>query len=210
MSKFLKSLPVKWLLRLAMVFFRVIEVKNSDRRKIFHKLWTSVWLEEGYAHTNEPLSKIEEHYAIFDGYSTDVILYFLVWPIGTMRLIRDNGDVGIPVLNDFEITHEIVRPLVELTLLTVKRQWRGLMHLPSLVLWRYGYRTAVVKGTQEIVMAADWRLFHLLKRIFPFREVGPKKFYEGSDTIPAALDLGQAKVVLAQKNPVLLRFFTGN
>ena len=82
------------------------------------------------------------------------------------------------------------------------------MHLPSLVLWRYGSQAAVAKGMEEIVMAADWRLFNLLSRIFCFRQIGPKQLYEGSDTIPAALNLEQAKKVLAQKNPALLRFFT--
>jgi hypothetical protein len=203
----LKRLPLGWLLTVATVTFRIREVTTNEQKMVFRDLWTKVWLEESYAHQDQTLSQIEKHYTIFDHYATDLLLYFLAWPIGTMRLIWDNQKVGMPVLNDFEITSIIQHPVVELTLLALKPKWRGLSHLPSLVLWREGYRRATTHGMAEMVMAADWRLFHLLRRIFPFRQIGPEKFYEGSNTIPAALNLEVAYQTLAQKNPQLLRFF---
>jgi hypothetical protein len=59
-----------------------------------------------------------------------------------------------------------------------------------------------------IVMAADRRLFHLLARLFPFRQIGEERLYEGSITVPAYLDLEEAERVLAKKDPRLFRFFT--
>jgi len=206
--KLLKLLPLNWLLWLAVRFSRTVMVKKTHQRRVFKELWQSIWIREGYANKDEPLPEIEAHYRLFDEYSVDFVLYFLNQPIGTIRLIRENTKVGLPVFNDFEITGTVQRPVVEATLLTLKPEWRMLRLLPALMLWRIAYQTAISWETNEVVMAADQRLFHLMKRMFGFRQIGPSKFYEGSDTVPAAANLKEGKDLLTTKNPTLLKFFT--
>jgi hypothetical protein len=205
----LRRVPLKWLLVAITLIFRVREVITDKQKKIFRDLWTEAWLSEGYAHLDD-LPEVEKHYAVFDRYSTDLLVCFLIWPIGTMRLIWDNQEIGMPFLNDFEHTAPFRRPVVEFTLVCLKPGWRNLNSLPSLVAWREGYRQAVARGMAEIGLSADRRLFHLIRRIFPFRKVGPEKFYEGSITIPNSLDLDIAYRVLARKNPQLFQFFVSN
>jgi len=206
---FKKLLMRRLLGRLPQIFlvflFQVGEAKTRREKRTFHKIWTSVWVEEGYAHKDEPLPQIEAHYALFDEFSTDFLLKFLgVFPIGTLRLIWES-EMGLPVLNDFKVTRTWEDSVVEFTLLTLKRKWRGL-GIPPLLLWREGYRRARQEGV-GIVMAADERLWRALIRLFPFRQIGPSKFYEGSITYPAFLDFKEAERVLREENPKLYKFF---
>lgn len=188
--------------------FRVAEVKTPGQRTTFRSLWTSVWVHEGYAHDKEPLHKVEEHYATFDPWATDLILYFCFTPIGTIRLIWYNETVGLPVLNDFETERVWKGEVVEATLLTLRKDWRGrLHHLPSLILWRELYCRAKRRKMEGILMAADVRAFHLLQRFFPFQQVGEEKFYEGSLTIPAYLSIRRADEVVPKTHPTIARFF---
>lgn len=204
-KKLSRRLPASLLVFL----FRVKEVKTKREKKRFRDLWTSIWLHESYAHKDEPLPKIEAHYALFDHSSTDLLIQFLgIFPIGTMRLIWENQGVELPTLHDFDVSKDWEGSVVELTLLTLKKEWRGLHLIPPLLLWREGYQRAKRSRMTGIVMAADRRLFRLLSRMLPFRQIGEAKFYEGSETIPAFLDLEEAKATLAEKNPQLLKFFT--
>lgn len=200
-KKWLERIPLDLLLWLANILFRVRETKDEKQRLIFRELWTTIWEEEGYSHLGEPLEKIAAHYAVFDAASTDLLLYFLWFPIGTMRLIWES-EKGLPVLNDFAIITDWSGPAVEFTLLVLRHEWRGLLHLPSLVLWREGYRWAKKKGVKEIGMAADKRLFRLLSRILPFRQIGPEMFYEGSVTIPAFLNIQEAEAYCLGKGGI--------
>jgi len=188
--------------------FRVVQVKTPEQKQVFRSLWTSVWTDEGYANDKEPLHEIEEHYAVFNPWSTDLLLYFCFTPIGTIRLIWDNGTVGLPVLNDFETEKRWKGRVVEATLLTVKKGYRGRFHhLPSLILWRELYRRAGNRGMEGIVMAADVRVLCLLRRLFPFQLVGKEKFYEGSLTVPAYLSMEQVNEEFPRTHPCLTRFF---
>lgn len=205
-KKVARLIPNKWLLRLANLFFWVREVKSKKDRKVFHKIWTTVWLEVGYAHEGEPLPEIEDYYRAFEPFSTDLILYFLWTPIGTMRLIWENEEVEIPIFRDFRVEKSWDDTVVEFELLTLERKWRGLSHLPSFILWREGYRRAKEKN-YNIVAAVDWRFFRLLRYFFPVRQVGKEKFFQGSVTHPILLDLAEARKTLAENNPQLLRFF---
>jgi hypothetical protein len=151
---------------------------------------------------------IEDHYALFDSFSTDLMLYFGFIPIGTVRLIWDNESVGMPVLNDFEVRKVWNGRVVEPTLLTLGRRWRGwLHHLPSLILWSALYRRAKKEEMEGIVMAADMRLFHLLRKFFPFQQIGKEKLYEGSITVPAYMSLKEAEEIFPRTHPILARLF---
>jgi len=205
-GKALRVIPRQWLLFLAGLLFRVKEVKSQKDRRIFHRLWTTVWVEVGYAHKGEPLPGVEAYYSQFNSFSTDLLLCFLWLPIGTMRLIWENKEVGLPVFRDFEVTRSWDGLVVEFELLTLRPEWRGLAHLPSFVLWRAGYRRAKKEGC-NIVAALDWRFFHLLRRLFPVRQIGQEKFFQGSMTYPVFLDVEETLKTLAKKNPLLLCFF---
>jgi len=205
-QKVLRVVPAQWLLFFAGFLLRVKEVRSRKDKESFHRLWAEVWLEVGYAYGGEPLPEVEEYYAQFDPFSTDLLLLFLWFPIGTMRLIWENEEVGLPVFRDFEVVKDWDKPVVELELLTLKPEWRGLAHLPSFILWREGYRRAKEAGC-DIVAALDRRFFHLLKRLFPVHQIGKERFFQGSITHPVFLDLAEARRVLAKKNPLLLRFF---
>lgn len=205
LQKVLRHLPATFLVPL----FRVKEVRWWWNKRAFRTIWTQVWIEEGYAYKEEPLSQIQAHYALFNEFSTDFLLSFLsIFPVGTMRFIRENSEIGLPVLTDFRIERNWEGRVAELTLLTLKKEWRGLKHIPPLILWKAGYQLAKQEGMVGIVMAADERLYHLLVRLFPFRQIGTEQFYEGSMTCPAFLDLQEAERIVAAKNPKLYKFFT--
>jgi len=191
---------------IARLLFRVREVKTEKEIKDFRKIWRKVWLKEGYA---DNLERIEKHYSRFTPYSTDLLLKFLgILPIGTLRLIWENKEVQLPMIQGFETQTVWKGTVVEFTLMTLKKRWRGLFHLPSIMLWRKGYRLARKEKREGILMAADRRIFKLLSKIFPFQQIGKEKFYEGSFTYPAFLNLDTAEKVLSKKAPQLFKFFT--
>ena len=207
-KKIIKKLPLSWIFALAKIF-KVKEVKSKKQAIKFEKLWLDVWMEEGYSGQGKAeIESIKKHYDQFLKVSTDYLVKFLGFSIGTMRLIFEGVNVLLPALEDFEVKKVWEGNVVEITLLTLKKKWRGLSHLPSMMLWRKGYR--VVKKTEGyngIIMAADFKLFHLLSRIFPFEKIGEAKFYEGSETIPAFLSLKKAEEVMWKTNRELYEFF---
>jgi len=185
---------------------RVTEVGSKREKRIFRKIWTSVWEQEGYAHEGEPLAKIEPHYDALAPQSTDLILWVGPLPIGTMRIVWE-GTEKLPVLSDFNVKKCWEGPVVEFTLLTLKREWRGLKHIPSFLLMRGAYHR--IKGeTNGVVIAADERLFGLFQKVgIPFKQIGPSEFYEGSNTVPAFLPVPEVEQILGEANPVLAKFF---
>jgi hypothetical protein len=195
------------LLLFSKIIFPVKEVKREKDKKIFHQIWTSVWQEEGYAHEGEPLPEIEAHYQLFDPYSTDILIWYLgIIPIGTARIIWPNNEVGLPVLNDFEVAPCWNGLVAEITLLTLKREWRGII-IPTLLLFRKVYKLTKEKGLDGIVMAADIRLFRFLRKMFPIKKIGKEKFYEGSITVPCCLIFSEAERIVESSNPKLYYFF---
>lgn len=187
--------------------FKFINVEEEGSRNDFRRIWRTVWIEEGYA-SSDNINEIEDRYCIFDKHSTDILFKYGDKPIGTLRIIWDNDENGLPVLNDFEINQNFPVKLVEFTLLSLKKEWRGMSHIPSLLIWKEGYQRVKNNGYMGILMAADWRLFLLLKKFFPFRQVGKGRLYEGSKTIPAFLNLYEAEENLLKNNPTLYKFFT--
>jgi hypothetical protein len=195
-----------WLLRLSARLFPVKVVRTEKEKKIFTKLWHSIWLEEGYAQPNEP---IIEKYEKYDKFSTDFLVKFLgVFPVGTLRIIHNNNEVGLPVLNDFETKRCWQSDnIVEATLLTVSKKFRSrVKHIPSLVLMRELVRYGKNHNLEGAVMAVDQRLFFAMKRklCFPLYQIGPEKFYEGSITYPAFIRTEEFYRVMGEVNP----FFT--
>ena len=201
-------------LRLSEYFFQVREVGSEKEKEIFRRIWKQVWLGEGYASTQN-LPEIEQHYARFDPYSRDCLLMFRippVWwlPIGTFRVIRD--EIGTPVLEDFQISvsMELRGRRVEATLFALLPRWRGLL-FPWFFLLRGVYQVATKKeGADLILMAADWRLWEKLKKIFSesLIQLGPSKFYEGSETFPGVLNVKKAEEEIRKRAPALFVFFT--
>jgi hypothetical protein len=200
LTRMLKRLPLPLLFPL----FRVREVGGEKDQGVFRRIWTQVWREQGYANEEEPLSEIEPHYDLLAPFSTDLLLFFLWIPIGTLRLVWSGEGVELPALTDFEITRGWERPLVEFTLLAVLEEWR--FRIPSFLLYREGYHRAKGSGF-DIVMAADRRVFRILRSLFPFEEIGEGRHYEGSMTFPAALDLEKARAAVRAKSLLMLLFF---
>ena len=205
----IKTALPKWLL---LRLFKVTRVRSEQERRMFHDIWTKIWVDEEYAGVAEPLHKIEFHYTLFDRHSVDLLLWFLGVPIGTLRIIK-RSSLGLPTTNDLEIEERWQKELeerqgvVEFTLLTLKSEWRGLKHAPSFILMREAYR--LVRGRVEgIVVAADKRLFGLFQKIkMPFVQIGPTQFYEGSDVIPAFLPIPEAEEKFRAANTELAEFF---
>ena len=113
----------------------------------------------------------------------------------------------MPVFNDLEITEPWREPAVEFTLLTLKKEWRGLKHAPSFILMREAYRRVRTR-VRGVVIAADVRLFGLFQKIkMPFVQIGPTQFYEGSDIVPAFLPVPEAEDEFRRTNPPLADFF---
>lgn len=203
----IKHLPVEIVFHFAQFFFKVKEVKSKKDKILFRNIWTNIWIEEEYSTSVDILKKIEIHYNRFIPYSTDYLLKFLrVLPIGTMRLIWQNNEIKLPVLSDFKTEKIWKGSVVEITLLTILKKWRGLAHIPSLFLFRKGYRHAKRKKA-EIVMAADWRLWKLLSKLFPFEQIGEERFYEGSITVPAYLNFRQSEELYYRINKQIYRLF---
>lgn len=190
-------------------FFRIKIITNKKERAHFTRIWRKIWLEEGYAKPGEP---IVEKYAKYDKFSRDLLLkFFGIIPVGTLRIIRSNNDVGLPIVNDFEIEKPWgEKEVIEATLLTVVPQFRGFFHLASLTLMKAIYQYGKREKIEGVVIAADVRLFSLLTRRLglPFYQIGQEKMYEGSITYPAYLSLEEAERVVKTKKPKLYRFFT--
>lgn len=187
--------------------FPVKEVENGREKEIFQEVWHRVWVEEGYALPNEP---IVQKYAKYDNSATDLLCRFLgIWPVGTMRLIWE-GPPGLPALNDFEVQGCWDSQVVEVTLLTLKREWRGLGLVPSLALMREGYRRAKKAGAEGIVMITEKSLFYLLTRWLglPFQSIGATKLYEGGLCFPAYMSIKKAETTLPKTHPNFYTFFT--
>jgi hypothetical protein len=198
-------MKVQLLRVMAMLF--TVKVANRPRdRKIFTEIWHTAWLGEGYA---VPGELIIEKYSKYDKFSVDLLVKFLgIIPLGTIRLIRNNSEVGLPVLNDFEVEKCWQRDndLIEITLLAVKRKYRSrLFGLTSLILIRETVKYCKNNNMEGGIMACDKRLFFLIRRKlgFPIMQIGPEKFYEGSMTYPAFINAARFYKEIKERNPFL-------
>lgn len=191
------------------IFFPIQIVKNGSRnQKLFTQLWYQVWLQEGYAENGD---KIIKKYAQYDPFAVDFIVKFLgIFPAATMRIIRNNKEMGIPVLNDFVLDKDkkIEGKVIEVTLFTVHPRFRGNYNLPLYILMRTLYQYCCQEKVDSILIGADKRLYFLLTRFvhFPFQQIGQSQIYEGSLTIPACMNTMELEKVLPRKNPSLYKF----
>jgi len=194
---FLVELPFLW----------IKEVKNIRQKRSFDKIWQKAWLEENYADA-ENIQIVAEHYREFDNNSVDFLLYFFFLPIGTVRLILNDPVTSIPVIRDFKIKGDWQdKKVLEITLLTVNQSFRKHSRIASLLLMRQFYRYAKQNNYSSALIAADKRLFVLLKRICVVEQIGEGKIYEGSLTIPALIDVNAQEEAWRTKNKKLYQFF---
>jgi len=190
------------ILRLLAKFFPVRKVETQKDKEIFTKMWSTIWIEEGYYdYLGQP---IIEEFSKYDRFSIDLIVKFLgIFPAGTFRFIRNNDEVGLPVLNDFEVKRIWSGDnIVEATLLTVPKKFRRL-RLPFLILMRELARYGRNNNLEGAVMMVDRRLFFLMRRKFkfPIHQIGSEKFYQGSITFPAYINNGEFHRVMRKFNP---------
>jgi len=179
------------IIKLGSLLFPVKIVNNKRDKDLFIKTWHTVWLEENYASEDD---YIIEKYSKYDEYSTDMLVMFIgVLPIGTMRIITNNKEYGLPTLNDFVVKLDVRnKNISEVTLLTVvKRFRRKFLHLPFAVLMRALYRHTNKEKLDGLMIAADEKLYESLTSVvkLPFSQVGDAVFYEGSITVPAFMTM---------------------
>jgi len=162
-------------------------------------------MEQGYA-DSQNIEERKEHYRRYNSGSVDFLVKDGSVTLGTMRIIRNIN--GLPVLDDFEITSRPwgKKEIVEVTLFTVSKEFRGAMALP-LMREMYSY-VHFVERAAGTVAAADRRLKVLLKRFFLVESIGKEKMYEGSLTYPLYIDFERGAESLQQNNPELLKYFT--
>ena len=130
-----------------------------------------------------------------------------------MRLIENRPDSIVPVLKDFIIKEEFKnlknQKILEITLMAVKKDFQNQSHEISMELMKKYYQFAREYGFDQAVMAADQRLFRLLKRLgFVIEQIAESKHYEGSVTIPGVIDLNKTEKVLQKTKPELFNYFT--
>jgi len=184
-------------------FFPIKVVSNQKDRQAFTKIWHEIWLEEEYA---QPGESIIEEYSRYDAFSVDLLIKFLIFPVGTFRFIHNNDEVGLPTLNDFAVKKcwSGDDKIVEATLLTVKKKFRRrFSHILALVLMRELARYCKRNGLKGPIMACDKRLFFLMRQrlCFPIHQIGQEKFYQGSITYPVFINTEEFYMVMAKVNP---------
>jgi len=190
-------------LRLLAGLFPVVQVTSAKDRRAFTRLWHQVWMEEGnYSHPDEP---VIEEFAAYDPYAVDVLVKFLgLIPAGTFRFIHYSPGLRLPALKDFEVQRvwESDR-IVEATLFTVPKSFRRFLHLPALVLMRELCRYCRRNGSEGAIMMVDQRMFFALRDrlLSPIRQIGPERFYKGSITYPAYLNIEEVFRVMPSRNP---------
>ncbi len=196
------------LLRLLALLFPVRKIRSQRDKKAFAKIWSKIWLEEGYY--DHPDQVIDE-FSKYDHLSVDFLVKFLgIFPVGTLRLIHYDELMGLPVLNEFEIVEKKWvndHRIMEVTLLTVKESFRKrFFHVSSLVLMRNIIRYGMKERLEGIVMMADKRLFFLMKRklSFPIWQIGPEKFYQGSICYPAFIGREEFYETMKKVNPFFI------
>lgn len=202
-ARYLWKVPPLWTLA---HLFPIGVVSSEKDRHAFTQIWHEIWLEEKYA---EPGEAIIEEYAKYDALSVDVLVRFLVVPVGTVRFIHNDSEVGLPTLIDFAVEEcwSSDDKIIEATLMAVKRGFRRrALHIPALVLMRELARYCRRNGLEGGIMACDERLFYLMRRRlgFPIHQIGQEKFYQGSTTYPAFINTEEFYRVMAEVNP----FFT--
>ena len=181
-------------------------VKKALNRERFQKIWYSIWLEQGY-YEDDPKEPLND-FAQYNPYATDFILFYRSKACGTLRIIHNNKQEGLPTLKEFCITTQLwhTENIKEITLFTVDKRFRGsnLFYLPLFVLIKHIARWGKRRGIEGWVMMADERLFYLLRRKkIPIHQIGPQRFYKGSTTYPAYISTQEFLYIMRKHNPFL-------
>lgn len=160
-------------------------VIGSDERVFFQNIWTDAWLYENYA-KKDNIGAIIAHHKLFENYSNDFILMYSNHFIGTVRLVWENDQIGIPITNDFEIKKIWSGKITELTLFAVKNSWRERSASVGFDMFKKATAFAKEQQAEGVIVAADHRVLRLMKLLgLELIEIGSGKHYEGSFTIPA-------------------------
>jgi len=211
----LNLLFFKTVLFLANYIFKVIKVNSPKQAAIFNEIWTGIWIEQNYhSITGKTESEIKKNlsatFAAYDKYSKDYLLCLFKRPIGTFRIIQNNNEVGLPMVRDFKLQKNVQgkNALAEATLFALKKEFRGYLHLPSLMLMKGVFQCSWSDGYGEILIEADKRFFFLCKKTgLVMNQLTEEKFFEGSVTYPSILNFEETLKALKEKRPILHNFF---
>jgi len=186
-------------------FFPVFKVSSQKDRKVFSRIWLKIWKEEGYY--RDPNQDLIGEFSKYDRYSVDFLVKFLgLFPCGTARMIFYAKEIQLPVIKDFTVRRVWnSNQVAEITLLAVPRNYRRFLHLPMLVMLREMTRHSRKVGLEGVLMMVDKRFFFAMKDTlgFPIQQIGEERFYEGSITYPAYIEIEEFCVKMAKVN----RFF---
>lgn len=193
--------------------FTTEEVTEENREK-FNKIWKEVWQESEYDQGD--IEKTERHYKEYEGNSKDIILFVKTnegekVPIGTIRLIRDEGR-GLVAFNDFKVDKDLTnKKCIEFTLLTILPSWRGLKHVNSFLLFREGYRYMKKENAENIVLVTgeDENLLKIFRGVgFPVQKVSETKKYEGGNCAVYTIPIKEVEIQIQKSSLELTKWFT--
>lgn len=178
--------------------FRVKRVSTKREKRLFREIWIDIWKEEGYKEN-------AEYFSEYDRYSCDYLVKFLgIIGVGTLRLIKYNNHLALPIIKDFDIVLPKSTKIIEATLFAVKRNFRRRwLHIPSLLLMRELARYCKKNGIYGALMILDKRLYIRLKYNlgFPIQEIGKEKFYKGSLCVPCFINTEEFFKNIEKINP---------
>jgi len=199
------SFLLKWA-RLFYNFFILKEVKTKKEREIFTNIWYNIWLQEGYATPEEPIIEKKKKY---EKISRDFLIKFLFFPIGTIRIIYNQKEIGLPIVNEFKVQRDIENEkIVEISLFTIKKYCR-FWHISSLVSMKKIYKILKKENISGFLAALDQRLYCFLKEKLqiPLQKIGEEKVYEGSLTYPVYLNLKEGEEFLKENAYRIYQYF---
>jgi len=196
-------------LKFASFFYKFFDLKlvgTEKERKIFTNIWYNIWLKEGYA---TPGASILDKKKAYEKVSQDFLIKLLFIPIGTIRIIRANQEMGFPVINNFEIQKDFINEkTVELSLFAIRKCFR-LSHISTLISIKKIYKLLKMEGITGFLAALDHRLYQFLKKRLriPLQKIGKEKVYEGSLTYPVYLNLKEGEEFLKEKAYQIYQYF---
>jgi len=187
-------------------FISLQEVRTKKEKRVFTKIWYNIWLQEGYATSKESIIEKKRRY---ENFSRDFLIKFLNFSIGTIRIIHNNNEIGLPITNNFKLQKNFKNEkIIELSLFSIIRFFR-FFHIISLITMKKIYQLLKKENIPDFLAAIDQKLLLFLKEKvgIPLHQVGQEKIYEGSLTYPIYLNLKEAEEFGKQKNYQLYKFF---
>ena len=160
------------------------------------------FLGQGYIGTNAH-NRVQE-YKILDPCSD---FYVVKAPNGgvvaEIRRVKFNPSIGFLTTKEFEVEpywkqiinrtiEESPEQIEEMVSIGVLDQYRAVGRFAFILsAFRLSWQDSVKKGVKYWIYTGDKTAFRLLKQIFhfPMVQIGPVKYYLGSDTVPGVLDI---------------------